>query len=159
MAAASSNGIASPNGVEQLISACENIEEKKLPTLSWDVKYNILKAMCDFIYQEIRKQEEKTNTVIYNREMMIQDFIGHPIEWCRHLPDTPFRSKKISYYDAIKLSHGEENMEEEEEEILKHKTIQMKHFMRNLKRRMPEKKERLIRDLRFNVKSSWTIFL
>lgn len=151
--AASSNGIASPNGVDRLIYACQNIEEKKrLPTLSWNVKYNILKAMCDFIYQEIRKQEEKTNTVIYNREMMIQDFIGHPIEWCRHLPDTPFRSKKISYYDAIKLSHGEENMEEEE--ILKHKTIQMKNFMRNLKRRMPEEKERLIRDLHFNVKSS-----
>lgn len=149
--AASSNGIASPNGVERLIYACQNIEEKKrLPTLSWDVKYNILKAMCDFIYQEIRKQEEKTNTVIYNREMMIQDFIGHPIEWCHHLPDTPFRSKKISYYDAIKLSHGEENIEDEE--ILKHKTIQMKNFMKNLKRRMPEEKERLIRDLHFIVK-------
>jgi hypothetical protein len=146
------NGTASPNGVEQLISACENKEKKKLPTLSWDEKYNIVKAICDFIYEEIRKQEEKTNTVIYNREMRLQDFIGHPIEWCRHLPDTPFRSKKVSYYDAVKLSHGEENMEDEE--ILKNKTMQVQTFIRNIKRRMPEKKESLIRDLHFKLKKS-----
>ena len=41
------DGTASPNGVEQLISTCENIEntqtKSKLPSLSWDQKYKVVK--------------------------------------------------------------------------------------------------------------------
>ncbi len=72
----------------------------------------------------------------------------------RHLPDRPFRSKKMSYADAIDFINGEEN--KEEEEIVKNKANQMKNFMKNLKRtsasvKMPEKRLSLLRDLRFNV--------
>ena len=52
----------SPNGVhrvEQLISACHEIDKNtqaksKLPSLSWDEKYEVLKYICDFF--ALRKQ-------------------------------------------------------------------------------------------------------
>ena len=51
------------SGVEQLISACENIEDtqtkSKLPSLSWDEKYKVVKAICDYIHDELQKEKKK----------------------------------------------------------------------------------------------------
>jgi hypothetical protein len=145
------NGTASPNGVEQLISASLNIEKKKkLPSLSWDEKYNILKAMCDFFHEEFQKEKKKNDEFNHNPDikMKLQDFIGRPAATCDCLPG---RLRKLSYKDAIVMSNGENR---EEEEVVMHKATQIKDWLKNLRRtghKIPEKKEQLLKDLCFDV--------
>jgi hypothetical protein len=155
------NGPASPNGVEQLISASltignnntkENTQTKsKLPRLSWDEKYEILKGLCDFIHKELQK-EKKTDNVNYNPDVKIklQDFIGRPSERCDCLPGRVRR--KLTYRDAIILSTGEN----EEEEVVMHKATQIKDWLKNMRRtgqKIPEEKEQLLKDLCVDVLS------
>lgn len=153
------NGKASPNGVEQLISASltmgnnntkENTQTKsKLPRLSWDEKYEILKGLCDFIHKEFQK-EMKTDNVNYTPDVKIklQDFIGRPSERCDCLPGR----RKLTYRDAIILSTGEN----EEEEAAMHKVTQIKDWLKNMRRtgqKIPEEKEQLLKDLCVDVLS------
>jgi len=153
------NGKASPNGVEQLISASltmgnnntkENTQTKsKLPRLSWDEKYEILKGLCDFIHKEFQK-EMKTDNVNYTPDVKIklQDFIGRPSERCDCLPGR----RKLTYRDAIILSTGEN----EEEEAAMHKVTQIKNWLKNMRRtgqNIPEEKEQLLKDLCVDVLS------
>ena len=150
------NGTASPNGVEQLISASLKIEnnqtKSKLPGLSWNQKYNILKDMCDFFHEEFQKEKKKNDEFNYNPDikMKLQDFIGRPAATCDCLPG---RLRKLSYKDAIVMSNGEKR---EEEEVVMHKATQIKDWLKNLRRtghKIPEKKEQLLKDLCFDVLS------
>ena len=154
------NGKASRNGVEQLISASltmgnnntkENTQTKsKLPRLSWDEKYEILKGLCDFIHKEFQKEMKKTDNVNYTPDVKIklQDFIGRPSERCDCLPGR----RKLTYRDAIILSTGEN----EEEEAAMHKVTQIKDWLKNMRRtgqKIPEEKEQLLKDLCVDVLS------
>ncbi len=147
------NGTASPNGFEQLISASKNIDEKKkLPSLSWDEKYNILNGICDFFHEEFQKEKKKNDEFNYNPDikMKLQDFIGRPADTCDCLPG---RLRKLTYKDAIVMSNGEKR---EEEEVVMHKATQIKDLLKNLRRtghKIPKKKEQLLQQLCFDVLS------
>lgn len=148
------------SGVEQLISACENIEntqtKSKLPSLSWDEKYKVVKAICDFIHEELQKEKKKNNEFNYNPDvkMKLLDFVGRPAEICPCRLSG--RIRKLSYKDAIVLSNGENW---EEEEVVMHKAAQIRSWLKNLRRtgqhrrRITKKQEQLLKELCFDVLS------
>lgn len=129
------NGTASPNGVEQLISACENIEntqtKSKLPSLSSDEKYKVLKAICNFFHEELQNEKKKNNEFNYNPDvkMKLRDFVGRPQEMCPCLLSG--RVRKLSWKDAIYLSNGQNR---EEMEVVKHKASQVRSWVKNLRK-------------------------